>query len=343
MVKILILVEGPDGSGKSNLVADLVKTIEFQRPRDTVEVLHKGPPTKSLLDEYETPLLEYRPGRGHHIICDRWHLGEWIYPQILGRDSDADDGMLWHIEAFLRSRGAMLVHTTLQTDLISSNIARRGDDLVTVLQTAEIMSGYMSMVRRTQLPLWTYDYTAHDATFASMGIVASAEAAEKNAEILNPFVTYVGPRRPSLLLFGEVRHEVRDFARRVDPAATIGNGVAFGPARGTSGYFLLRHLTSGTRQIMGVANACDVDDAEKLWTALGFPTMVALGRSAYDAVRVFFPEVGAVPHPQYVRRFHKASGNTYARLIADVARNPRDEIGWRPAKAKKIVSTREAA
>lgn len=312
-------------------------------PDDVVEVLHKGPPKHSPIEEYESPLLYYRPEQQVHIICDRWHLGEWIYPRILGRSTDADDANLWHIEAFLRSRGALLVHTTLPSFVIAQNVETRGDDLVNMLQTTEIVSGYTSMIKRTQLPLWTYDYIAHNLTFTATGIVTSADAAGRKVADLNPFITYVGPSRPGLLLLGDVRHELRDFVHKVDPRVTIPAGVAFGPARNTSGHYLLSHLPSNVRHISGIANACDVDDAEALWETLGRPATITLGRHAYDVVKKFNPSTGAVPHPQYVKRFHNKFGAQYGRLISDVAIRPRNELSWRPVAPDSSPTLKKVA
>src|SRR3982751_3015453 len=124
---MLIILEGPDCAGKSTLASKLACELEKQFPSNTVTLLHKGPPEAHPLDEYEWPLLSYRPQRGQHIICDRWHWGESVYPTVLGRPSLLDDGIRFHIEMMLRSRGAVVVHVSAHDHVLEQCISRRGE------------------------------------------------------------------------------------------------------------------------------------------------------------------------------------------------------------------------
>lgn len=343
---VLIICEGPDGSGKSTLVAQLEQTIRRMCPSDVVEILHKGPPNLSPITEYEQPLFSYRPGQKRHIICDRWHLGEWVYPRVLGRPTRADDANLWHIEAFLESRGAVLVYATPDANVISRNITERGDDLVNVLHTTEIISGYQAQIAQTRLPVWRYDYTVSSPAFFSECLIAYAEVRDIGTARLNPFVTYVGPADPQVLLVGDVRHELRNIVGHgLDIGDTVEYGAAFGPERATSGHYLLSHLPSALRRVTGLANSCDVDDISALRAVLGYPRTVALGANAYRTLnnRITGPDAGmpfgAVPHPQYIRRFHHQHGTAYGRLILDVTRTARDATRWRPATPNTLPNT----
>src|ERR687897_2440373 len=82
---LLVILEGPDGAGKSTLSRELAASLRAAYPADSISEFHKGPPHHHPLVEYEQPLFHYRPGTGRHIICDRWHVGEAVYPEVLGR------------------------------------------------------------------------------------------------------------------------------------------------------------------------------------------------------------------------------------------------------------------
>src|SRR5690348_14510865 len=110
---MLIILEGPDGAGKTTLANEIIRFftgLSLHR-HEPIELLHKGPCISHPLDEYELPLINYRPG-AKHIVCDRWHLGEAIYPAILKRNTKWDVAIDRHIELFLRSRGACQIGLT---------------------------------------------------------------------------------------------------------------------------------------------------------------------------------------------------------------------------------------
>jgi hypothetical protein len=88
---------------------------------------------------------------------------------------------------------------------------------------------------------------------------------------------------------------------------------AFMPYGATSGHYLLTHLIRryGFQVLknVGIANACDDDDHEALWTLLGKPQTVALGRHAHRRTPW---ATRKVDHPQFRRRFKHAYGHEYA-------------------------------
>ena len=144
---MLIILEGPDGAGKSTVAGELVKLLGSE-----TEILHRGPPTSHLLDEYETPLLSYTPGSGRHIVCDRWHVGEWVYPEVVGRVSQAD-GALWaHIELFLRAKGAIVVFMDATVLTLKERLASRGEDFINPSHLAPLRRAYAAIKGKSILP-----------------------------------------------------------------------------------------------------------------------------------------------------------------------------------------------
>src|SRR5580765_4211415 len=160
---MLIIIEGPDGVGKTTLAESLAK--ELAESGDEVELLHRGPPKSHPLDEYVLPLLDYVPGLGRHVICDRWHWGEAVYPQVLDRTSLLDDPVFRYIEMFLRSRGALVVRPYASLELLTSRLLVRGDNLIGVDQLEEIRRGYLRVSSWSRLPQYFRDVADHGLLF----------------------------------------------------------------------------------------------------------------------------------------------------------------------------------
>lgn len=328
---MLIILEGPDCGGKTHLARRIADHLTQSDPDAAIEVLHRGPPVDHPLEEYERPLWSYRPGRNRHVICDRWHLGEWVYPAIFGRKTLADRPGRLHIELFLRSRGALLVHVEPPGHTLFSRYDARGDDVVSRSQLLSSVSGFRRALAETLLPVRTLNAVrpSRPRDLDVDDVIRHARSLESGAAQLNPFTTYIGPAAPTFLLVGDVRHEHRaaDIATVDDPAP------AFVPYPGTSGHYLLNVVGSYVHGA-GVINVNDVDDARLAWELLRRPRVVALGCRAWNEVRHWgdHPKqvLGVVPHPQYVRRFHHRHGEAYGSVIAEALTTGRNLLSWRP-------------
>lgn len=319
MTCVLIILEGPDCAGKSTLAELILRYLFVKYPRDTVELIHRGPPTGHPLDEYVVPLIDYRPNTRHHIVCDRWHLGEWVYPIATGRKTYMDISTLNYVEMFLASRGALTAILNPGVDAVMTRYRERGDALQsdTVIRAA-VTEYFTEIPQRHALSFSTA--TADDVVFV-------AREAEWSARLLTA-QTYVGTPSPQTLLVGDVRgcgggDECKHSCHH--PAA----GSAFMPYPGTSGHYLMKSL-GGDPADVALVNACDVDDVWQVWQDAYRPHVVALGVRAHKQLdKVKIPHA-TVPHPQFVRRFHHAADAGYGRLIYDVAGTERNELKWRP-------------
>lgn len=152
---MFIILEGPDGAGKSTLARNLTYTLSQRYSTDSVTLLHKGPPTLPSLEEYRAPLYDYIPGAGNHIVCDRWHVGELVYPPVLGRESDMSLAIFRQIEIFLHWQRAIIVHVTAKPEVLGRRLITRGDALIKNEMLPEILKNYKQALNMSILPVIT--------------------------------------------------------------------------------------------------------------------------------------------------------------------------------------------
>lgn len=300
---MLIVLEGPDCVGKTTLATQLRSAM---RPEATI--LHAGPPVhQHPLDEWLKPLEDYKPGDGN-LILDRWHLGEPIYAEIKGRESILDQASWTYIDMFLESRGALKLILTLPSSLLREVHEREGETFVTADELVDIDTWY----RKVLVGGWNIQ---HARMIGLQSIVNAAVRKDVEAHPLRAFDTYVGAVKPELLLLGE----------RVGPRNQ--GKTALMPYPGTSGRYLLDACSWIGLGGVGIANACQ-EDPVALWDALGKPRVVTLGRQAHERLEEAELAHGAVPHPQFVRRFHHHAAQRYSQLILRAKDTREDYTSW---------------
>jgi len=120
-------------TGKSTLASELAQ--EW-----VASVAHAGPPQWGALVEYEDALAQYDPLSGENVVLDRWHVGEYVWPEIFRRPTDmVDPAVRRHVEMFMCSRGCVVVYATrdyaeLRDALESSDEPLRPSALALALQ-----------------------------------------------------------------------------------------------------------------------------------------------------------------------------------------------------------------
>lgn len=317
---MLLIVEGPDCSGKSTLAQRL-----FDRIDELTFRVKKGPPKSHPLDEYVASLVSYQPsdatyGAAWHGVCDRFHWGERVYPELWSRPTQMDDAVWRYVEMFLLARGAFVVHTIRGIDDHAHCLDTRGDDHgVTSADLPLLLRRYHDVKEDSLLPHHTT--SAHCPDDELDEILVQAGLAESVATEVSEFVTYVGSPRAKVLLVGDVR------AAGPAPRPSF---PAFGPYPATSGHYLLRALIAAEWDLSDVAlvNACDVDDVRDVVTVVAPTSIVALGRNAFRRLEELDIEHFAVPHPQWVRRFHHDKLRDYGEAIRQAAVFGREDDAW---------------
>jgi hypothetical protein len=222
-----------------------------------------------------------------------------------------------------------VIHLDDAEENIAQRVRDRGDALIIPEMTPQIAQAYRFMYDEHLTQHSRFRVGGRVANETAFGwITARARQLESDAVNVAPFVTYVGHPSAATLLVGDIRHNVK-----IDDPTTYHHRPGFMPYASTSGHFLLKHLQRNTiHNAMAMVNACDVDDLEKVITAVQPLQIVALGNNATKKVKDlnFVTGFGAVPHPQYVRRFHNSHGHEYGIVLAQSARAQKDMRAWRP-------------
>lgn len=315
----LIVLEGADGTGKTTLAE------RFAARLPDCHYLHRGVPERHPLEEYESDLDWYVPG-SHNVVCDRWHLGEIVYG-LMYRGHSVLGGNVgpgrFHVDAYLRSRGAILLLTDCSKPTARHRLEQRGDeDYLDLDDLDECLTRFRTACDfTTALParrVATEGWVGEDEISRILRLAVDHGA---YASRLNSWPNYVGPTLPTYLIVGEQRGNAHPGGPR----------VAFAPYRNTSGWWLLSSLPVGVLPHVGFVNALECADLFQLWNTLGRPHVATLGRVADEAADAWKIPHGAVPHPQYVRRFHHESLGSYGNVLVERALKMGERrLHWRP-------------
>lgn len=144
---MLILLEGPDGAGKTTLADRLAVAVQHRFGSEPIR-MHSGPPTRTPDEEYIGRLEPYDVRA--KIIADRWHLGEMVYGPIFRGESKLTLDSCHHIEQYLMARGALLIYVNPPFETLKTRLQTRGDDMVEdTSQLGHIVKGYKRVLEES--------------------------------------------------------------------------------------------------------------------------------------------------------------------------------------------------
>lgn len=328
---MFIIVEGPDGSGKSSLVDEVARQAEEKYPDRKIVRFHMGRPEEESREWCLRTWVGTIEGTNWHydkiVISDRWHWGEITYAPIKRPHTCKDEyGLLgvagWRfVELALLSRGAVQFAVIQPAHVLAERVGARGDDFVKVEELTKIRELYdfgIQQAARIEIVSPPPDSKASIPAIAEW-MLETARHRERETEVLPMFPEYIGPAKPSALLVGDKRNG-EDYTT-----------LPFYPINGNSGEYLLSNLPSPYWKNIGIVNGSEICGGRLhlLWQALGSPRVVALGRLAEKSIKkdsIPADKVSVVPHPQYVRRFHHKDAAEYGQAIQrlSTATNPED-------------------
>lgn len=291
-----IIIEGPDGAGKTTLADALISHWAEVNPVGRATLLHRGPRVLDSIRDYEMPLQEFDLFTDL-VICDRWHLGEEVYGPLLRGESKTTAAQFRHIEAYLRARGALVVLLDLPTETIQLRLKQRGGDDADwpIDKIDALRRGYTQLEERMTLPSLFFLKELDDLDTTALSILWAWQA---HAPQPHPFKTLIGDvRSPRYLLLG-------------DQKSALGDGLdaAFCPVPGSVGSYFLDLIDPADWVQTAIANANE-EDLRALIRYVEPVEVVALGGRAAEACQREGVRHRRVPHPQFVRRFqHKQLG-----------------------------------
>ena len=311
---MFIVIEGTDASGKSSLIAELQKQLGAD-----IELFHKGRPEiesrRWVLEEYAIKLSSSY-SLSKTFLSDRWHWGEVTYAPLKRPHTNTDGygllgvaGWRW-VELFLLSRGVAQFWLYQPLDVISKRLQDRGDDFVSVEELSQILDNYAHAAKQTAslMTLCPDSESLSDLPELAASMIRIAQDREQAVKKISKHIGYIGSPTPQVLLVGDKRN---------DKTVT---SLPFMPVNSNSGDYLLSCLPDPFWKSVGVINGDDINGKplQQLWTSLGSPKIVALGRMAEKHLKLSgFEEstYSVVAHPQYVRRFHHHDRLEYGMAI----------------------------
>lgn len=125
---MLIIIEGPDGSGKTTLVKKISEKYGFEYFKESLTYHQRLQPSYNAYKHY-FELLEMLKLSNKDYVCDRLHLGDFVNPLVYkdGRDPLTIE-QINEIE-FSITDEAILIGAIADPNFIRDSLSIRGDDV----------------------------------------------------------------------------------------------------------------------------------------------------------------------------------------------------------------------
>lgn len=296
LVKPIILVEGPDGAGKTTLARELAVALK-------VPYYHSGPPeTKDPLTEYWQYTKRLLVDGG---VVDRFYLGELVYGP-LRRQASYPDRFPWLLlELFLFKLGALQVILTGDVATLRSRKQEQSVEQLLEEKRAYDKVWHWSKMRNI---VFTADYFQHRQRQLVEAVLKEYEAVPR-CPVWLAHTDGIGQiSRPAAMLLAHERNGLSG-----------PNVVLNSPA----GRYLFEAIAIAgvDPRALFIVNVLQSSGRDELRTAVGLRTwdavepllVVALGE---QAAKLSSGSVHAVvPHPQWCRRFRHNDTKRYGEVL----------------------------
>lgn len=120
---MIIILEGPDGAGKTTLA-------NYLRDKFGYMIVHRSKPETledklRMYEQYRNSIL-----KGDNLIWDRCWYSEMVYGPVMRDQSYIDLNQMYEYEELLRVRGAVLIHCTDEIELLWKRMQERGEPYI---------------------------------------------------------------------------------------------------------------------------------------------------------------------------------------------------------------------
>lgn len=291
---MIIILEGPDGSGKTTLAKQL-------QARYSLKYHHEGPPPTDIkaLDHYGAVLDNLRQ---ENVVIDRFALGERVYGPILrGSDTLGADG--WHVfQRLTRATLAIEILCLPSYETCRAAWASGRPELVkNEPQFHQIYEGWKRVSDRVDQ--YIYDYSLE---YAWLRLCQFIDEHVLDDPLPTP---YVGSPDATYLFVGE---------RGADP--TCKHNLPFFSTSNSSAYLNRALAEAGFKEDeFCLVNAYNHDGSPNKLQQ--FDITIPLGKVAVQAVldarerRAIDTRLYEMPHPQYWKRFHASQFDRYVEML----------------------------
>ena len=150
---MIIIIEGPDGSGKTTLANKLSKQTGYP-------VVHRSAPKSdeekaAMMNMYKQAIKESK-----NIIFDRCWYSEMAYGPIMRDASVISFPEMYELEKLLCKKGGLIIYCTDKPDVLWKRCQERGEDYITDISThTKICEGYDELMNVPHLiPVVKYGY-----------------------------------------------------------------------------------------------------------------------------------------------------------------------------------------
>lgn len=118
---MIIVLEGPDGSGKSTIAEALYRRLH-------ATALRQGPPPRGLAYSTFKAMVDFAGRTPANVVIDRLHWGAWPYGNVYRGGSELEIKDILDLDDQLGEHGALLVYVRADADVLDQRIIDRGEE-----------------------------------------------------------------------------------------------------------------------------------------------------------------------------------------------------------------------